>query len=56
MSKHKNIFTGLIISSLLFFTVSCSKDDDPQPEPTPPSALVLVKATLKQHSCINSYQ
>lgn len=46
MRIRYNRNTLLLITLLFVITASCSKKDDPQPSPTPPSALVLVKARL----------
>ena len=40
------VHTLLIITSIIVIAGSCSKKEDPQPSPLPPSSLVLVKATL----------
>lgn len=50
-NKSKTLY---IITSLVVMATGCSKKEDPQPSPAPPSALVLVQAKLNGNTALTT--
>ena len=50
-NKSKTLY---IITSLVVMATGCSKKEDPQPSPSPPSALVLVQAKLNGNTALTT--
>ncbi len=54
MRIRNNRNTLLIITALVVMATGCSKKEDPQPSPIPPSALVLVQAKLNNNTALTT--